>query len=287
MPGLEQTKETQLIDSANAKLFTTIDPKQNAETIFLLHGGPGVPTDFQPLAEQLARKYQVIVFEQRGTGRSPAHGASYSIDEYIADINAIANHYTVQSFHLFGHSWGGLYAQIYAEKYPQKVLSLFLSSPSSGTGAVWQAVENEVMRFNQARAGFGGWLQMGIKSLLGRLGSDAAYQSLFKQVLKNYQKDFNPAFTVTDEMVKNVRATPINKTRPHIANYPLLKEGIDYPFPIIITYGQKDIYGQSKQAVKRRYPQATFVEIVQAGHIAWRDNPAMFNHILNNFYRIP
>ncbi len=278
--------ETLLIDSGSAKLFAIVYPRQNAETVLLLHGGPGVPMDFSPIAEQLSRKYQVISFDQRGTGRSPAPGATYSIDEYLKDIDAVTHHFGVNKSHLFGHSWGGLYAQIYAERYPQKVLSMFLSSPSSGTGELWKQTESEVMAFNKEHSGFWGWSVMGVKSLLGMLGSDAAYQSLFKQVLENYNREFDPTFTATDAMVENVRAEPINKTRPCILEYPLLKDSPDHRFPIMITYGQKDLYGESKRSVKNRFPKATFVEFENAGHIAWRHKKEEFNHTLIEFYRI-
>jgi len=129
-------------------------------------------------------------------------------------------------------------------------------------------------------------VKMGMKSTFGMLGSDSAYQSLFKQVLENYIKDFDSTFTATDEMIKNVRSEPINKTRPHIVEYPLLKDSIDYRFPIMITYGDKDIYGKSKQYVKNRFPKATFVELENAGHIAWTPNPKKFNNILVDFYGI-
>lgn len=233
--------ETLLIDSTSAKLFTTVYPKANAEAVMLLHGGPGVPMDFSPIAEQLSRKYQVITFDPRGTGRSPAHDATYSIDEYLHDLDAVTQHFGVNRFHLFGHFWGGLYAQIYAERYPQKVLSMFLSSPSpspspsSGTGDVWKKTESEVMLFNMEHSSIWGKSMMGIKSILGMLGSDSAYKSLFKQVLENYNREFDPAFVATDAMVENVRAKPINKTRQRILEYPPLKDAMDYRFPILIT----------------------------------------------------
>lgn len=277
---------TLCIESKSSQLFTTIYPKQNAQTVILLHGGPGVPMDDSPIAEQLLQKYQVITFEQRGTGRSPTKGAAYSIEEYLDDLNAIAQHFEVEKFHLFGHSWGGLYAQIYAEKYPEKILSMFLSSPSSGTGEIWKQTESEVMTFNKEHSGFWGWLKMGMNSVFGMFGSNSAYQSLFKQVIENYNKNFDPAFIATDEMVKNVRAEPVNRTRPHIVEYPLLKDAIDYRFPIMVVYGEKDIYGESKRYVKNRFPKATFVEIENAGHIAWRHAPKEFNRILVKFYEI-
>jgi proline iminopeptidase len=286
MPAFRPQINQLLIDSSSARIFTSVYPKQDTETVILLHGGPGVPMDFSPVAEHLSCNYQVIAFDQRGTGRSPAKGATYSLDEYLKDLDAVAGHFHLEKFHLFGHSWGGLYAQIYAEKNPHRLLSMFLSSPSSGTGEVWKQTEREVMAFNRDRAGFWIWSKMGIQSMFGMLGVDGAYRSLFKQVLENYNKGFDPTFKASDAMVENVRAEPINKTRPHILEYPLLKNGVDYPFPIMVTYGEKDIYGESRLQVQHRYPKARFVVIEQAGHIAWRQNKNRFMGILTEFYRM-
>jgi proline iminopeptidase len=276
---------TMLIESGHARLFTTVHPRERSETVILLHGGPGVPMDFSPIAEQLLRKYQVIKFDQRGTGRSPAFGATFSINEYLDDIDAVARHFGLDRFHLFGHSWGGLYAQIYAEKNPQRLLSMFLLSPSSGTGKHWKQTEHEVMSFNKERSGTRGWFLMGIRSLLGMLGFDSAYRSLFKQVLENYHREFDPAFAATDAMVEHVRAEPINRTRPHIEGYPLLAT-VAHPFSIMIAYGEKDIYGKSKQHVRNRFPTAIIVEIERSGHIAWLHNAKRFSALLNDFYQL-
>lgn len=277
--------QTVLIQSQKAKLYTTVHPRPEAASILFLHGGPGVPMNFSALAALLSPVYQVIVFDQRGAGRSPADAdAAYTIDAYLEDIEAVARHFGLEKFHLFGHSWGGLYAQLYAQAYPQRLLSLFLCSPASGTGEAWKQTEREVMAFNKAHSAAVGWMKMGVRSLLGMLGSDAAYRALFKQLLENYNKDFDPAFTATDTMVENVRAAPINKTRPSIIGHPPLRDGVAYPFPILITYGKYDIYGPSKALVKNRFPKARFVDIERAGHIPWAHNPAMFRQLLHDFY---
>lgn len=277
---------TLLVEGASAQLFTIAYPNHDSDLVILLHGGPGVPMDFSAIAVPLSRKYRVIAFEQRGTGRSPVTGRTYSIDEYIQDIDAIAHHFGARKFHLFGHSWGGLYAQIYAERNPNRVLSMFLCSPSSGTGEQWKQTEIEVMAFNKSHTGRWGWSMMGAKSSLGMLGLDKAYQSLFKQVLENYMSDFDPSFIATDAMVENVRAEPINKTRACIVKYPLLKDSVGYGFPIVVTYGEKDIYGKSKQYVRTRFPKATFVEYSNAGHFAWKNREAQFIVTLTDFYRL-
>lgn len=93
-------------------------------------------------------------------------------------------------------------------------------------GELWKQTDSEVMSFNKEHSGLWGWLMMGAKSLLGMLGSDKAYQSFFKQVLENYNKEFDPSFAATDAMVENVRAEPINKTRSSIVEYPPLKDSV-------------------------------------------------------------
>lgn len=70
----------------------------------------------------------------------------------------------------------------------------------------------------------------------------------------------------------------------NILNYPMLKDSIHYQFPIMITYGQKDIYGKSKKWVVKRFPGATFIEVENAGHIAWKHNREKFFEILDDFY---
>lgn len=76
---------------------------------------------------------------------------------YLADIDGDAQYFSVKKSHLFSHFWGGLYAQIYAEKHPQRILSMFLCSPSSGTGELWKQTENEVMSFNKRHSDLWGW----------------------------------------------------------------------------------------------------------------------------------
>jgi proline iminopeptidase len=147
-------------------------------------------------------------------------------------------------------------------------------------------MESEVLRFHKGRSGRWGWLRMGMRSLLGMLGSDRAYQSLFQQVLENYQKEFDPSFAATDEMVEQIRAEPINKTRRHLLAHPPLKDAPDPPFPIRVLYGEKDIYGESKERVKRRFPQASIVEIESAGHVPWNHNREAFLWALTEFYHL-
>ena len=279
---------TKMVEGKDVSLYTVLYPKDKSETIILLHGGPGVPMSFHQIVELLSKKYQVIVFDQRGTGRSPMRNTDYSMEAYVQDMNFIAEQYGLSNFHLFGHSWGGLYAQIYAEKFPEKILSLFLSSPSSGTGEHWQQTESEVLEFNKSKATTWQWMMMGVNSLRGMLGSDSAYQTMFRQVIANYNKGLTVEVLVGEDEIEQVRADPVNKTRDYILKYPLLNSPVSYRFPIVVQYGEdeKDIYAQSKQHIYKRFPNAKFSTIENSGHIAWLNNSRDFNELLQSFYRI-
>lgn len=271
------------IKNGNFTLNVKLYSKVNSETIILLHGGPGVPDDMLEVVEQLKDKYQIITFEQRGVGSSECNGCGYKMEDYISDIDAISEKLKINSLHLFGHSWGGLYAQIYAEARPEKIKSLFLCSPGSGTNETWKKTEKEVMQFNKKSASKKEWAKMGWNSLLGIFGSDKAYQKLFKQVLKNYHKDYFE-FEIEDEFFNKIHSGPVNKTRKEIVKYKSLTEIKKPDYPIIITYGENDIYGESKKELLKRFPTAKVETIDKCGHIPWKHNLKAFNSILNKFY---
>jgi len=274
-----------IIDSGSARLHTEFIANPHTETILFLHGGPGVPMDFSPVWERLSASYQLISFDQRGTGLSPCSGGSYSIDEYLADIEAIMQHFGLKQVHLFGHSWGGLYAQLFAERKPQRVASLFLVSPSPDCGPKWLTCEKEVMDYHKAKSSGWQWLGMGIYSLVGRLGSDKAYQKLFSHVIENYHKEFLPTYHCSKDETAQVRAEAINETRRQLLKAKPLTGVFPAPLPIALIYGEKDIYGESKNAAIKRLSSAQLVIIKNAGHIAWQHNPDDFFAVLKKFYQ--
>jgi len=96
--------------------------------VVFLHGGPGGGTNpgmrrfFNP------RRYRIILFDQRGCGRSRPHA---SLDEnttwdLVADIERLREHLLLESWQVFGGSWGSTLALAYAQRHPQRVTELVL-----------------------------------------------------------------------------------------------------------------------------------------------------------------
>jgi len=109
-----------------SKAYGNID---NPAIIFI-HGGPsGNSTLFEATtAQALADKgFYVIVYDRRGEGRSTDSTATFTYQEAFTDINKIYQTYKIEKANLIGHSFGGLVATLYTDKYPQKVKSLVLA----------------------------------------------------------------------------------------------------------------------------------------------------------------
>lgn len=81
---------------------------------------------WSPQAEVLARRYQVITFDNRGIGRSGAGAPPLTIEAMASDVLAILDAEHVERAHVIGHSLGGLVAQHVALTAPRRVRSLAL-----------------------------------------------------------------------------------------------------------------------------------------------------------------
>ncbi|MBB5802507.1 proline iminopeptidase [Saccharothrix ecbatanensis] len=101
--------------------------------VVCLHGGPGtgcspdVRRRFDPAA------YRIVLFDQRGSGRSLPHASEYSTDlsvnttaHLVADIERLREHLGVDRWMVFGASWGTTLGLHYAELFPHRVSEMVL-----------------------------------------------------------------------------------------------------------------------------------------------------------------
>lgn len=105
----------------------------NDKPLIFLHGGSGYnsvgfeATTAQKLSEN---GFYVITYDRRGEGRSPDKDAKFTFNETLNDLNLIYDKFNLTSATLIGHSFGGVIATLYAEKYPDKTKSIILISAS-------------------------------------------------------------------------------------------------------------------------------------------------------------
>jgi proline iminopeptidase len=77
--------------------------------LLLLHGGPGLASDYLEPLETLAEQGRTVIrFDQLGCGRSdrPRDLSFWTIQSCIKQIEAIRKKLKLDRIHLLGHSWG-------------------------------------------------------------------------------------------------------------------------------------------------------------------------------------
>lgn len=99
-----------------------------AKPAVFLHGGPGA--GIAPAHRRLfdPARYDVLLFDQRGCGRSHPHGSIESNSSWhlVADIERLRAHFGIETWLVLGGSWGSTLAIAYAECHPQRVSALVL-----------------------------------------------------------------------------------------------------------------------------------------------------------------
>ncbi|MGK5641464.1 prolyl aminopeptidase [Streptomyces sp. URMC 126] len=108
--------------------------RRDGKPALVVHGGPGsgcAPANrryFDP------DRYRVVLFDQRGCGRSTPHAADPSTDmrhntthHLIADMERLRRHLRVDRWTLFGGSWGSTLILAYAERHPERVAEIVIT----------------------------------------------------------------------------------------------------------------------------------------------------------------
>ncbi len=103
---------------------------KNGKPVLVFHGGPGGGSGLHHAAAFDRRRYRIIFFDQRGSGRSlPVGEMAYNTTALLLhDAERLLEYLSVkEKVILLGGSWGSTLALLFAEKYPERVESLLLS----------------------------------------------------------------------------------------------------------------------------------------------------------------
>lgn len=115
------------VDDVHTLYFEEVGSPEGLPAVFL-HGGPGAGCEpyhrrfFDP------DRYRVVLFDQRGAGRSTPHAAleNNTTWDLVADIERLREHLGIERWLVFGGSWGSTLALAYAQTHPERVRALVL-----------------------------------------------------------------------------------------------------------------------------------------------------------------
>jgi proline iminopeptidase len=108
----------------------------------VLHGGPGSGCTVNARRSFDPKAYRIILFDQRGSGRSQPHASNPGADlstnttsHLLVDIERLREHLGIERWMILGGSWGATLALVYAQDHVERVTELVLFSIATTTPA--------------------------------------------------------------------------------------------------------------------------------------------------------
>jgi len=127
-PAIKPYAQHKLAVDASHVIYVEETGSASGMPVIVVHSGPGGGGDVYGRRFFDPQRYRIILFDQRGCGRSVPHATvqNNTTQDLIDDIEAIRAYLQLDRFVLFGGGWGALLALLYAQTYPHYVKALLL-----------------------------------------------------------------------------------------------------------------------------------------------------------------
>lgn len=214
----------------------------------------------------LAEHYRVIVFDNRGVGRSDVPRSSFRIRDMADDAAAVLDAANVDSAQVIGASMGGMIAQELALRCPSRVESLLLACTShGGLLARWPRLS----RMRRLPTGKGRSRQLSFAPLL------YAASTPRERILEDIEVQFGCRCTRKGclNQFASILLWSSFRRLPRIS------------VPTVVAHGAEDclIPPRNGQVVAARIPGAEFHLIPNAGHMLLTDQPELCQRLMLDF----
>ena len=127
-PELKPNQTEMLSVDSEHNLYLEESGNPDGIPVLFVHGGPGGGCSPDHRRFFSPEAYRIILFDQRGCGQSTPHGSlsNNTTQALIADMELIREHLGIDTWLLFGGSWGSTLSLAYAQAHPERVQGLVL-----------------------------------------------------------------------------------------------------------------------------------------------------------------
>lgn len=257
------------IDSDGESIYWELvqRPDDDRPVVVLSHGAGGSHAVWYQQIAALGAQFRVLTWDSRGFGNSTNRANSPSAQAAATDLAAVLDDRGIERCHLIGQSLGGWHISGFAQAHPTRVLSMVYADT---IGALWTP------RLREAFAAFmasGGLTPTG-PTLLGNhpalwpgTGERDIAQSFLYRALGSFH---SPPM---DQL-----GTTIDWSLPH-------EEVNALGVPVLFIAGQHDQLFPPELLAESaaQLTNGTFVEIAEAGHSPYFEQPAAWNEAVLAF----
>lgn len=121
------------------------------EPLILIAGYSCDHTFWDAMVKPLAKKFKVVVFDNRGVGKTRDEGKPFSIEALADDVKRLSEELGFTQFYICGQSMGGLIAQALAMRHPKEVKKIILLNSVIKFNLVTQLALNNLLELQKIK----------------------------------------------------------------------------------------------------------------------------------------
>jgi pimeloyl-ACP methyl ester carboxylesterase len=220
----------------------------------------------------LSKKYQLLVFDNRGIARTSDPGGSFSTKDMAADTVALMEAVGIKKAHVLGYSMGGMTAQELALTYPAKISGLILVATDCGISLRIEARPEYSRLFTE----------------MIRLGTNeaktAAADCLFAKQTFESRPDIIQRYAEVSLRFPASRKT-LERQWEAITRHDACGRLQNITAPTLVITGSEDVLipPENSRALAERIPDAQLCLIDGGGHLFVVEQPQQFNEAVFGF----
>jgi 3-oxoadipate enol-lactonase len=235
----------------------------SGEPLLLIQGMSGHSGHWgEPFLSQLERDFDVIAFDNRGTGYSPRVDAPFSIADLADDAAGVLDELGLESAHVLAISMGGMVAQELVLRHPGRVRTLTLGCTYAG-GPEGRLTAPEVVQL------LGTGMLSGDREHAVRVGWSVNVSKAFAADESNYEAFRESALSkpvAVQVIMLQMQAIAVHDT----------SEGLgEIEAPTLVIHGTEDqmLDVSNGEAIARAIPGARLERLEGVGHMFWIEQP--------------
>jgi pimeloyl-ACP methyl ester carboxylesterase len=253
---------------------------ENGRRWVFLHGLMGYAANFRKIIASLERTERILVYDQRGHGRSFKPDSGYAPENYADDLLKITDELGWDSFILVGHSMGGRNVLNFAFRHPKKVTHLIVEDIGAESS-------DEVLPYFEALLG------TVPTPFPNRESARTFFQTEFLEKAKTRDK----VDVLAKFLYSNLEEKPDGTTDWRFSKKAILESVTEgrakarwneveaLTMPTLWIHGEqsRELSHEVYQRILALNPRITGVEIPNAGHWVHAEQPELFTKVLKEF----
>lgn len=260
------------------------DVQGDGPPIYAHHGAPGLGTHATPKRAfaPLADAYRIVTFDARGSGESDAL-PPYTHAQWVADLDALREHFGDERIVLTGGSYGGYVALEYVLAHPDRVSHLILRDTAASHRFEAQARRNALAR----AAEFPAIDETLLDRLFGgRVESDEDFAEGFAAIAPLYDAHYDPEATAARVRAATFRAETHNAAfSRNIPGFDLTDRLGEIEVPTLIIVGRHDWITplEASEELAAGIPSAELAIFENSGHSPQLEENERFIAVVRDF----